>query len=153
MQFYAHLSVSLAACGLGDFDAARNHIRTGLRIMSMDLQLAGTLTICLPTLALILAHEGRRVRAAEVLSLAFSHPVGPVGWMEQWPLLTRLRADLEAELGPARCAQAWAHGERPRPESDSGRPPGRDRDRATDRQPSASHTAQRARAGGAGVAC
>ncbi len=46
----------------------------------------------------------------ELLGLAFNHPTSHTGWMEKWPLLTRLRADLEAELGAEVYSAAWERG-------------------------------------------
>jgi hypothetical protein len=39
------------------------------------------------------------------------HPLSPKGWLTQWPLITRLRAELEATLVPVRFQAAWQRGE------------------------------------------
>jgi len=65
---------------------------------------------CLPVAAIILSQEGQKEWAVEVLGLAFHFPEDGVGWMTKWPLLTRLRASLEADLGSAAYADAWERG-------------------------------------------
>ncbi|MEP7189439.1 MAG: hypothetical protein ABI901_09645, partial [Roseiflexaceae bacterium] len=50
-------------------------------------------------------------QATELLGLMFHHPLSPKGWLEQWPLITRLRAELEATLTPTRFQAAWKRGE------------------------------------------
>jgi hypothetical protein len=42
--------------------------------------------------------------------LVFHHPLSPKGWLEQWPLITRLRAELEAAFTPERFQAAWQCG-------------------------------------------
>ncbi len=68
------------------------------------------MTWLLPVIALLLVHEGQKERAVELLALAFTHPLSPTGWMEQWPLLTEVRAELEAELGAEIYQSAWERG-------------------------------------------
>jgi hypothetical protein len=43
--------------------------------------------------------------------LVFHHPLSPKGWLEQWPLITRLRAELEVTLTPERFHVVWKGGE------------------------------------------
>jgi ATP/maltotriose-dependent transcriptional regulator MalT len=62
--------------------------------------------------AIILANEGNLVRAAELLGLAFTHPVGVSRWMEQWELLSRLQTYLEQALGREDYLAAWERGSR-----------------------------------------
>jgi hypothetical protein len=61
-----------------------------------------------------LAHEGTGERdkegTVELLALAFHHPASPRGLLEKWLLFIRLRAELEAELGPEIYAAAWERG-------------------------------------------
>jgi hypothetical protein len=95
----------LADCGLGDYETARRH----LAALPPDLPWA--MIFSLAPHAIVLAHEGKSQRAVELLGLAFSYPPNMTGWMAQWPLLTRLRTKLEAELGMDRYAAAWAKGQ------------------------------------------
>ncbi|NDJ61705.1 MAG: response regulator transcription factor, partial [Chloroflexi bacterium] len=66
--------------------------------------------LILPVAALMLAHGGAYGRAAELLGLAFAHPVNITTWMERWPRLAQLRAALEAALGAAGYRSAWERG-------------------------------------------
>jgi ATP/maltotriose-dependent transcriptional regulator MalT len=69
------------------------------------------MTIALPVAAILLVQEERFERAVEILGLAFQHPASAIAWMEQWPLLSRLRVRLEAELGAETHAAAWERGQ------------------------------------------
>lgn len=101
--------LSIAACGLGNYDAARDFLMTSLKTMIDNRGQTGIIA-CLPVAAIILAHWGNPIQAVEWLSLAFNHPVQAAGWMEKWPLLTRLRAELEQTLGSPVYSAAWARG-------------------------------------------
>ena len=61
--------------------------------------------------AIIAAKSGKSEQATELLALVFHHPLSPKGWLGQWPLITRLRAELEATLPPEHFQAAWQHGE------------------------------------------
>ena len=50
------------------------------------------------------------MRAVELLALAFTHPVSASGWMEKWPLLDRIRGELEQTLGAVEYTAAWERG-------------------------------------------
>jgi ATP/maltotriose-dependent transcriptional regulator MalT len=101
--------LALAACGLGDYQTAREHMKTALEY-AHPIRAWGFVTWYLPVAAVILAYEGEVERAAELLGLAFTYPASATAWMEQWPLLTRLRADLEAELGAEAYQITWERG-------------------------------------------
>jgi predicted ATPase/DNA-binding CsgD family transcriptional regulator len=101
--------LSIAACGLGDYQAVSESFTTILTHLMNIPGLAG-LIICLPIGAILLAHMGNPVRAVELLGLAFTHPVHASGWMEKWALLTRLRGELEAMLGSVAYSAAWERG-------------------------------------------
>ncbi len=98
--------LAMAACGLGDFDQARHH----LRALLVQETRPGTRLLCIPLWAILLAHEGRLQWAAELLGLAFTHPASARGWLEHWPLLTRLRAQLTAQLREETFTAAWGRG-------------------------------------------
>ena len=105
--------ISLAAGGLGDYPAACRSMQASLKIA---LNLFGVKLVivpvlrCLPAAAIIEANTGDIERSVELLGLAFSYPKELVGWMEKWPLLTRLRADLKSELGEEAYNAAWERG-------------------------------------------
>ena len=100
---------AVAACGLGDYDAARESLAQSLRHMIDYRGLTGTIA-CMPVAAIILAHQGSPARAVELLALAFIHPARAAGWMEKWSLLTRLRSELELVLGCDAYLAAWDRG-------------------------------------------
>jgi DNA-binding NarL/FixJ family response regulator len=60
--------------------------------------------------SIILAHEGEKERAVELMGLAFNRSVQYTGWMDKWPLLTRLRAQLQNDLGTEAYSAAWERG-------------------------------------------
>jgi hypothetical protein len=96
-------------CGLGDFSAARDHLSKFVEV-AMNYQATGWLVQCLPASALIAVADGNLERAAELLALAYHHPAGATGWLEKFPLVTRLRTRLETELPPQVFAEAWERG-------------------------------------------
>jgi ATP/maltotriose-dependent transcriptional regulator MalT len=101
--------LAVAACGLEDYPAARHNFLAALKRVLAYRDFRG-MTIALPVAAILLTQEGQLERAVEVLGLAFHHPASAKTWMEQWPLLTRLRAQLEAELGLDTYTAAWERG-------------------------------------------
>ena len=108
-QFAGNLGIAIATVGLDDDQTAEAHL---IEILEYALQTGtqGLMTRCLPVAAVIIAHNGDKQRAVELLGLAFTHPKSATGWMVNWPLLTRFRADLEAELGAAAYDAAWERG-------------------------------------------
>jgi hypothetical protein len=66
----------------------------------------------LPVAAVLLARQGEKIRAVEILALSSHHPLSPTGWMEQWPLLARLRTELEKQLGGEAYKSAWERGQK-----------------------------------------
>lgn len=109
VSFGAQLGLALAACGLEEPDVARQYVQTLLSPHSFYHTSRGLLS-CLPVLAVVYAHQNEAERAVEVLALAFTHPRSAIAWMERWPLLNRLRADLEAGLGTSLFVAAWERG-------------------------------------------
>src|SRR5690606_30958763 len=106
---FAAWGLSLAACGLNDYEAASAYLRDGFAYHQARLGRLGVL-LCLPVAALVTAHQGHHARALEWLALAFTHPICASGWMHKWPLLKRFRGDLENALGPEAYAAAWERG-------------------------------------------
>jgi tetratricopeptide (TPR) repeat protein len=98
-----------ANCGLGNFPIAVKGLARMVE-MSVFMKAPGWQVQCLPAAALIAASENRLERAAELLSLAYHHPAGATGWLDVFPLVTRLRARLETELPEGVLAEAWERG-------------------------------------------
>ena len=109
LRYRYDLCFAIAACGLEDEQGAITYI-TGMLKFGLKAGTLGLLTWCLPVAAVLLAHRDQLEFAAELLGLAFTHPKSATGWMEKWPLLTRLRAQLEAELGTDAYMDAWERG-------------------------------------------
>ncbi len=107
----ANLGLSLVAHSLEDHQAVKRYLQTALKSTSA-YRIPAMVMLVLPVAAITLAaHKSKREQAVEWLALAFHHPSGPTGLLEKWPLLTRLRADLEAALGPKVYAVAWERGQ------------------------------------------
>jgi hypothetical protein len=73
-------------------------------------QTAGAPTLiagCLPVYAVLLAQRGKTDAAVEALALADQHP----GWLQHWPLVTRLQAELEDVLGGQAFQAARSRGQ------------------------------------------
>ena len=110
VRFAAWVS-SLAACGQGDYTAADHHLGKAFHLVDNMLGLPGILS-CLPIRATILAHNGDRTRAVELLALAFTHLPEAAAWMKKWPHLDRLMAELQFDLGMDVYADFWQRGSR-----------------------------------------
>jgi len=106
---WEQIGLCLAACGLDDLPAARQHLQKVLEI-SLIHQWPPNAAKGLTFAAIIAAQSGHPERATELLGLVFHHPLSPKGWLAQWPLITRLRAELAAMLPQDRFAAAWAQG-------------------------------------------
>ncbi len=105
----SEMGLAFAACGRKDYQSARHHVRSSLAFLSA---MAGyrAIPVCLPVMAAILADTEAKVRAVELLALAFSLNDEAGHWLEAWPLISRLRAELEVELGTDAYAAAWKGG-------------------------------------------
>jgi len=101
--------LTYAYCGLGDFSVAVENLRKALEA-AISVKAIGWQVQCLPATALIAANKDQLERAAELLSLAFHHPTAVTGWLEKFPLVSRLRARLRAELSQDVFYGAWERG-------------------------------------------
>ncbi len=106
---FAWLGIAIAHCGQGNYPLARRGILAALKVAA-QLNAPAFMTLCLPVVSIILAHEVESEWAVELMGLAFNHPASTPTWMEGWPLLRRLRADLRAEMGDEAFAASWNHG-------------------------------------------
>ncbi|MBC7810379.1 MAG: AAA family ATPase [Burkholderiales bacterium] len=103
----ARFGQAVAACGLGDFQTARQDYNFQ-DWEQRDDPTAGT--VCLAIEAAALAHDGDFEHAAELLALAFHQPAWASGWLHHWALLDRLRAELNRQLGEDAFQAAWERG-------------------------------------------
>jgi hypothetical protein len=102
--------LAFAMGGLEDFKTARKQLHYQIK-GTMFFEAEGLQAQCLPVAALITAGQGDLERAAELLALAFHHPAAATGWLEKFPLITRLQERLETELEPEVLAAAWERGQ------------------------------------------
>lgn len=101
--------LAVAACGLGDYQTAIYHLLIVLKDEeSVDNH--AVIKSALPIATILLAHDSEKEQAVELLGLTFTQPNNLTGWLEKWPLMTQLRADLETNLGSEAFAAAWERG-------------------------------------------
>ena len=108
--FVAQLGMAIAATGLEAYDVARENMQTLLSTDSLYHSPVGY-TSCLPVLAALYANQDEVARAVQILALAFTHPMSPVGWIEKWLLLERLQTQLKRKLGSKVYEASWERGE------------------------------------------
>ncbi|MBZ0276484.1 MAG: tetratricopeptide repeat protein [Anaerolineae bacterium] len=106
-QVFSCWGFASAGCGRQDTVFARKYNRLGLEQAAHFNSPAWKL-FYIPTSAAIATSQER---AVELLGLAFTHPKTATGWIEKWPLITRLRDDLKAGLGETAYNAAWERGE------------------------------------------
>lgn len=104
------IGLCLAACGLDDLPVARQHLQQIL-VISLIHQWPANAAKGLAFAAIIAAKTDQAERATELLGLVFHHPLSPKGWLGQWPLLMRLRAELEGGLTPEDFQVIWRRGQ------------------------------------------
>ena len=109
VELVATVGLTMAQCGLEDYQSAKESLVQASTFLTEIMNLVGKAS-GLSLAAIILANEGNLVRAAELLGLAFTHPVGVSCWMEQWELLSRLQMHLEEVLGTEEYLAAWERG-------------------------------------------
>jgi predicted ATPase/DNA-binding CsgD family transcriptional regulator len=98
---------ALAACGLGQYAAARRAYASFVWMQPDD---PASTTVCLAIEAAAHADNGSLEASVELLGLAFEQPAWVSGWLHRWPLITRLRARLQQKLGAALYQSAWERG-------------------------------------------
>ena len=106
----ANWGLSISHCHLQQYAAARQYLQEAFnQVHTFGSQ--AMKTWLLPVAAVILAGEGQKERAVELLALASTHPLSPIGWMKQWPLLNALQARLATECDSAPYQTLWARGQ------------------------------------------
>jgi predicted ATPase/DNA-binding CsgD family transcriptional regulator len=100
--------LNLAACGQGDFATVRqNHRNLFWPGHYAEVRAA---TVSLTTEAAALAAEGDYHEAAELLGKVFSLPDAVTRWLDDWPLVTRLRQQISRALGSSAYEAALTRG-------------------------------------------
>ncbi len=98
---------ALAACGLGDFESAREQYPN---LFFSHVTDPAPASVCLAVEAVARAHEGRLESAAELLAAAFSIATMGNGWLARWGFLARVRDDLRIRMGDQAFEAAWTRG-------------------------------------------
>ncbi len=109
VPFYARANLAESCIGLGDLDAARQHLQAAFKWAAyFPIEDRGGL---LYYHALLVTHEGRFERAAELLALAYANTPWVPLETETLPLARLSLARLQAELPPEVFEAAWERGE------------------------------------------
>ena len=106
-ELSARWGQAVANCGLGDYTATRSSYVSLFWDRHDD---PGPATVCLAIEAAACAHDGMLEEAVELLGLAFHQPTWASGWLHRWPLLARLKNDLQLQLGEDIYQAAWERG-------------------------------------------
>jgi len=110
VKIWVDWGLALANCGSGNDPAAEQSLQFTLRSAIHNSRWPTFQWLCLPLAGILAARRDDSQHAVELLGLTSTAPQGLMGWLDKWPLLTRLRADLETELGVEGYAAAWARG-------------------------------------------
>jgi serine/threonine protein kinase/DNA-binding CsgD family transcriptional regulator/tetratricopeptide (TPR) repeat protein len=93
----ASLGLSFTACGLEDYKTAGQYLDDALQ-PSTPYLVPAMVILCLPAAALSYRDEGEAEQAVELLAVATDHPQGLKDLLHRWPLIMRLRKELEVTL-------------------------------------------------------
>lgn len=102
-------ALAIANCGLAQNDAAWQNAVRAIETAS-QAGFVAMFTWPLPVMAIVRARAGQKEEAVELLALAQTHPMSPIGWQKAWPLLAETRHYLEAALGAETFAAVWERG-------------------------------------------
>lgn len=97
----------IAHIGLKSFEIADQFVALTLdsTARTLDYKL-----MALSVSAIVAAEAGKYDHSVHLLALAFHNAQGTTNWMVKWPLLNKLRSDLEAKLTFEYYLNAWEHG-------------------------------------------
>lgn len=101
--------LALNYCGLGRWEEAGQALANAF-LQAEAQQLPAPLVWLIAVAALIAKEKGQPLTAVRFLSIAKSHPYRATGWMEQWPRLAGLEAELKHQLNEKDYKAAWAEG-------------------------------------------
>lgn len=108
----AHWGLAVIACNEQHDEEARSHLYEALSEAHKN-QLVAPLLWLLPVVALVVAAASQEEHARELLTLAYTHPLGKTGWCAHWPLLVSLQQKLQTEQNEA----TWQHDQSLTPEA------------------------------------
>ncbi|MCA9904560.1 MAG: winged helix-turn-helix transcriptional regulator, partial [Anaerolineae bacterium] len=104
----AELGLAMVACAHRDYSRARVHTENALELLVFRPHYA--IFHCLLVMDLLLFSEGQTTRGLELLSLLADQPDQVVGFIQKWPLISRLQAELRTTLGDDVYAYTWKRG-------------------------------------------
>jgi predicted ATPase/DNA-binding SARP family transcriptional activator len=110
MMHFGRNVLSLALCGLGACEDARNEICQALQRTRFHTP-KDLLLFHLAGMALVLTHEGDHERATELYALTASQHANPPAWLDKLPLHINARNALKTELPAEIFDRAWKLGE------------------------------------------
>lgn len=95
----AYSAYALVYTGFEDYDQSAKYLALMIEEMvRMGIGFDG-FQLAIPLIAIILFQQGELDLSARCLGYYDNLPKGLSGWVEQWPILARLRQDLQAKLG------------------------------------------------------
>lgn len=109
--FAGPLSCSIAICayGRGDYKGMIEPL-DALITTAFKINNLFWMTWCLPILVLHSYVTHSYIRTIELMALALTHPVSLKGWLEKWPMLSRLQEHLRIEQTDDVYNAAWERG-------------------------------------------
>ena len=109
-QYQADFSLAVVYISIGDTELARNHMEQAIE-PSRRFGWLGMLIWLMPVAAVLLASEGQRISAVEIMALVDNHPFTPSGWPKQWAIYSEYQTRLEEEVNSEAFQAAWARGQ------------------------------------------
>ena len=119
-QIYAQLAthhrlvgLPILSCAEHNFQIAQHQLRQAFQrvdqfpILKWKLS---TVVLLLPSLIIVLVHEGEYEQAVELLGVTFNQALYPTGWLERWSQLNEVRDELKTRLGADVYTLAWERG-------------------------------------------
>ena len=109
-RYDPYRGLSMSAIGLADYEQAKRDLYPALDHLVFETTNKSNQLACLPLAAAILSNDDEPEQAVALLGLVDTSSTKATAWMAKWPLLTRLRSKLAADLGPERYATLWEQG-------------------------------------------
>ena len=107
--FNSEVGLALTYCSLEEFDQAKPYLVNALQALTLNYSRL-FFTQTLPASALILAYDGDREHAVQLLALAFTTPNTHANYLKSWLPIQTLIKDLKTELGVDTFQQYWDAG-------------------------------------------
>ena len=101
---------ALACCQTSAHEIAWQHVHEVVK-RAQAYKATAVLTWILPLTADLCTQQNQLERAVHHLALAHHHPLSPTGRLQKWPVLQKIKAQLQRELGSDRFDSAWEAGQ------------------------------------------